>query len=76
MTIYKAIITMNVSAHGLGRVKLDASRSGEKLWVANVGAFVSGQVVMFPYALILISYLTFAILQKLYTSELLHLVTQ
>lgn len=69
------IITMNVSTQELGRAKLDASCLGEKLWVANVGAIVSGQAVIFPYALILISYLTFSILQKLYTSELLHLVT-
>lgn len=71
----QVITTMNVSTQGLGRAKLDASCSGEKLWVANVGDIVSGQAVVFPYARISISYLTFSILQKIYTSELLHLVT-
>lgn len=39
-----------------GRAKLDGSYSGEKLWVANVSAILSGQAVIFPYTLMLMRY--------------------
>lgn len=66
-------ITVNVSTRGLGRAKLDDSRSGEKMWVANVSTIVSGQAVIFPYAL---SYLKFSVFQKFSTSELFHLINE
>lgn len=46
MTIYKLAISVNVSAQGLGRTKLDHGCSWKKMWVASVSNIVSR---MFPY---------------------------